>query len=85
VSASSNTTGAALMLQKAAQEGIICGLDWFMAIHHRRLRSYAFMPSLAGQQSVMPQFSLSPNMRASIVKHDALIVTIQPTCTKTRY
>jgi hypothetical protein len=37
--------------QQAAEEGIICGLDWFMAIHHRRLRSYAWMPSLAGQQA----------------------------------
>ena len=46
-----NVRGAALMLEKAAQEGIICGLDWFMAIHHRRLRSYGMMPSLAGQQS----------------------------------
>jgi hypothetical protein len=27
--------GAALMLRKAAEDGIICGLDWFMAIHMR--------------------------------------------------
>jgi len=50
-----NVRGAALMLEKAAQEGIICGLDWFMAIHHRRLRSYGMMPSLAGQQSDLAQ------------------------------
>ena len=64
------------MLQKASQEGIICGLDWFMAIHHRRLRSYAFMPSLAGQQSVMPK----ERARACVIDYFLLGVRTRPRC-----
>jgi GR25 family glycosyltransferase involved in LPS biosynthesis len=41
--------GAGRLLEAAGREGVICGLDWFMAIQHSRLRAFAFMPSLAGQ------------------------------------
>ncbi len=43
-------TGAAALLEAAARDGVICGLDWFMAIQHGRLRAYALMPALAGQK-----------------------------------
>jgi len=44
---------ASLLIAKAEEEGIICGMDWFMAIQHRRMNSFAFMPSLAGQLDAM--------------------------------